>query len=240
MTVLPRHATIGDVMTARVHTATAMTPFKVLVRIIEENHIGGIPVVDENGAVLGVVSESDLMQKERRRQLESSEDLIHLGRRRRERAVAHGTVASDVMSAPAVTITPDAPLAEAAKLMQHKNVHRLVVVDATGRLVGIVSRSDLLRVYLRSDDDLHRQITGEVIRAILLPGSEVPDVDVELGIVTLSGEVDRRSDVGILIRLVQELDGVVAVQDRLRYRWDDSNVTATPPASEREASPTLW
>lgn len=240
MSSMPRRVTVADVMTADVHTATLITPFKVLVRLIEENHVAAIPIVHGDRIVVGMVSESDLMVKERRQELESTDDFIHLGRRRRQREIAQGTVAADVMNSPPVTVAAEATLAEAARIMQEKNVHRLIVVDSDGLMVGIVSRSDLLRVYLRTDEELRAAIVGQVIPSALMPGSALPDVDVSLSVVTLSGEVDRKSDVEIMARVIEELDGVVAVVDRLTYRFDDENAAVAAPVAPRETGRVYW
>jgi CBS domain-containing protein len=214
-------------MTNHVHVANALTPFKLLVRLIEENRVSAIPIVDEQGIPIGIVSESDLLLKERRRELESSRDLLHLQKRRRERAKAKGTVAYEVMTSPPITIASDTSLSHAARLMQENNVRRLVVVDERGRIAGIVSRSDLLKVFLRPDEELREEILGELIPAFLPSSTDSIGVEVSWNVATLSGAVDRRSDAEILARLARELDGVVGVVDRLNHRWDD---TATAPA----------
>jgi CBS-domain-containing membrane protein len=118
-------------------------------------------------------------------------------------------------------------LADAARLMQERNVRRLVVVDERGKIAGIVSRSDLLQVFLRSDDDLHEEIAGNLIPS-LMPAIDPIGVKVRDNVVTLDGEVDRKSDVAILVRLTKEVDGVVGVVNRLSYRWDDTTVPASP------------
>jgi CBS domain-containing protein len=229
--ILPRHRTVSDVMTCRVHVANALAPFKHLVRLIEENRVSAIPIVDEQGFPIGIVSESDLLLKERRNELQSSDDLLHLQKRRRERAKSEGTVASEVMTSPPITVASDTSLSEAARLMQEKEVRRLVVVDERGRIAGIVSRSDLLQVFLRTDEELHDEIAGTLIPSLLLSSPERVGVAVRLNIVTLSGEVDRKSDALILTRQTRDLDGVVGVVDRMNYRWDDTAVVAAPSVS---------
>lgn len=211
--------------------ASPLTPFKLLVRLIEENRISAVPIVDQQGMPVGIVSESDLLLKERRVELESSHDLLHVQKRRHERAKAAGMVASDLMTSPAMTIAASASLSEAARLMQEKNVRRLVVVDLRGRIAGIVSRSDLLQVFLRTDDELREEITGELIPAVLLSPDDTVEVEVSWNVATLTGEVDRKSDAEILARLTKELDGVVGVVNRLRYRWDDTDGVPLQPAS---------
>ena len=223
MITLPRHRTVADVMTTRVHVASPETPFKHLVRLIEENRISAVPIVDHNGIPVGVVSESDLLFKERRGELTSAPDVLHPRRRHEERAKAEGLVASDVMTSPPITIRSDSRLVEAARLTQERNVRRLIVVDERGKISGIVSRSDLLQVFLRSDEDLLEDIVENLIPPLMLALQQPIVVDVHDNVVTLRGEVDRKRDVEILGRLTKELDGVVDVVNQLTYRWDDSS-----------------
>jgi CBS domain-containing protein len=209
-------------MTVRVHIAGPLTPFKILVRLIEENRISAIPIVDERGMPVGVVSESDLLLKERRGELESEGSPLHLWRRRQEKAKADGTLAADLMTAPAITVGLQTSITEAARIMQERKVRRLVVVDARGRIAGIVSRSDLLQVFLRTDEDLHDEVVNRILPAVLPADAGAVEVDVESNVITLSGEVDRRSDADIVARLACEVDGVVDVINRLTFRWDDT------------------
>ena len=214
-------------MTSRVHVASPLAPFKHLVRLIEENRVSAIPIVDQEGIPIGIVSETDLLLKERGTDLETR-DLLHVQRRRRERAKAAGTVASEVMTSPAITVELDTSLSRAARLMQERNVRRLVVVDDRGRIAGIVSRSDLLQVFLRTDEELREEIAGKLIPALLVSEWDKVGVEVRSNIATLSGEVDRKSDAEILTRMTRELDGVVGVVDQLTYRWDDTNARPVP------------
>jgi CBS domain-containing protein len=200
-----------------------MTPFKRLVQLIEENKISAIPIVDAQGVPVGIVSESDLLLKERRRELESEPSLLHPRRRRQERAKAEGVVAWEIMTKPPITVRSDAALPQAARLMQERNVRRLVVVDERDKIVGIVSRSDLLQVFLRTDDDLRAEVLSTIIPTMLPSDVESVQVAVRWNVVTLSGEVDRMSDAAIVARMTRELDGVVDVVNRLTYRWDDSD-----------------
>lgn len=221
-TVRPRHRTIADVMTQRVHVASPMTPFKLLVRLIEENRISAIPIVDQSGVPVGLVSEGDLLFKERIEELETSTDLLHLRRRHRERAKAEGLTAADVMTSPAITVRADGRLADAARMMHERNVRQLVVVDDRGKIAGIVSRGDVLQVFLRTDEDLREEIVGGVIPSLILTSDDPIGVDVRYSVVTLDGEVDRKSDVEVLGRMARAVDGVVGVVNGLTYRWDDT------------------
>ena len=233
MSRLPRRRTVSDVMTRHVHVASPLTPFKLLVRIIDENRISAIPVVDQHGKPVGIVSETDLLLKQIRPRVESAQDLLHVGKRRRQRVKAMGTVASDVMTSPAITVPSDTGLGDAARLMQEKNLRRLVVVDEGDRIAGIVSRSDVLKVFLRTDDDLLEEIRGVMIPSLLMSTPEAVKVEVCWNVVTFSGEVDRKSETEIVTRLARELDGVVGVIDQMTYRWDDAAATAATPASQQ-------
>ena len=217
MSSLPRHRTVADVMTTRVHVASPSTPFKMLVRLIEENRISAVPIVDAQGSPLGIVSESDLLLKENA----DPTNPLDLLRQRSQRAKADGVVAAEVMTSPVVTVGIDTPIAQAARVMRERNVRRLVVVDTRLRIAGIVSRSDLLKVFLRTDEDLRDEVLHKLLPAVVPTEAAGVDVDVESNVITLSGRVDRRTDVEILDRLARDVDGVVNVVNRLSFRWDD-------------------
>jgi CBS domain-containing protein len=221
MIAIPRHRTVSDVMTRQVHVASPATPFKVLVHLIEDNRVSAIPIVNEQGTPVGVVSEADLLFKERRQALMDENGLLRPRKHRRELGKAHGVVASEIMTSPPLTVAVNTSLIHAARLMQERNVRRLIVVDERGKIAGVVSRSDLLQVFLRTDEELLEEIASKVIPAILLSAPSGLTVHVSSNVVTLSGEVDRRSDAEILARVTREVDGVVDVVDRLTFRWDD-------------------
>jgi CBS domain-containing protein len=204
-------------MTARVHVASPSTPFKMLVRLIEENRIGAVPIVDAQGSPVGIVSESDLLLKENA----DPTSPLDLLRQRRQREKADGVAAGDVMTSPVVTVGVDTPVAQAARVMRERNVRRLVVVDTRLRIAGIVSRSDLLKVFLRTDEDLRDEVLHKLLPAVVPTEASGIDVDVESNVITLSGRVDRRTDVEILYRLARDVDGVVNVVNHLSFRWDD-------------------
>jgi len=235
MSTLPKHRTVADVMTAKVHVAGPQTPFKLLVRLIEENKISAVPIVDLQGVPIGIVSEADLLHKERRHDLETGVDLLHPRRRRLERAKAEGLVAEQLMTSPPLTVNASAGLTRAARLMQERNVRRLIVVDDRGRIAGIVSRSDLLQIFLRGDEELKQEIVEKLIPSMMLTPEEPVQVDVRYNVVTLKGEVDRRSDAHIIARLTREVDGVVDVVDKLKFRWDDTARVPSGPLVESDS-----
>ncbi|HZD73378.1 MAG TPA: CBS domain-containing protein, partial [Actinomycetota bacterium] len=139
-----------------------------------------------------------------------------------------GRTAAEVMSAPAITIDPDATVPMAAKLLARHGIKRLPVVDDQRRLVGIVSRSDLLRLFLRDDEATRREVVEEVlIRALWVQPYNVT-VGVRDGIVTLAGRVERKSIVPAAVRLTRTVPGVVDVVDHLSFEWDDDQPEPIP------------
>lgn len=216
---------IGDVMTRDVVTVHADAEYREIVDLLTERQISAVPVVDEQHRVVGVVSEADLLHKIEFVGEEQQRRVFISRRRRRAEAKAHGLRARELMSAPAITIAPGAPLAAAAKLMDDERVKRLPVVDDHGRLVGIVTRSDLLRVYLRPDPEIEQDVVNGVLGHVLLVEPGMVAVEVRDGVVTLVGRTDRYSTAQLAVRLTQAVPGVVRVVDGLGYEFDDRRVT---------------
>ncbi len=219
-----KHA-VEDVMTSKtVVTATESTPFKELVRLMETFGVSAVPILDAKGTLTGIVSEADLMLKE---QDPDPEAHLFEGRRRRvEREKATGLVASQLMTWPVFTVGPKATLPEAARIMHDKAVKRLPVVDEEGRVVGIVSRADLLKVFLISDAAIREEIEREVITRTLWIPPDTIRVTVTDGVAVLEGRIERRSVASILVDMVREVDGVVGVEDLLS--WEDDDVRRHP------------
>jgi len=215
---------VSDVMTRAVVSVDALTPFKDIVRRMQVHRVSAVPVVDEDGCVLGLVSEADLILKEDP-ELANAPRVFEGVHRRRDRSKAAGLVASEVMSAPVITIAPEASIEEAARLMHRRSVKRVPVVDPdTGRIVGIVSRTDLLKVFLRDDEEIAREIREDVVRRTLWIDPDTIRVVVRAGVVTVEGQIERRSLIPVLERLVLSTEGVVAFAKNLTYLTDD-----TPP-----------
>jgi CBS-domain-containing membrane protein len=213
--------TVRDVMTTKVLTASPDTPYKQLVQLLAEHRVSAVPVVDERGHVLGVVSEADLLLKQEYPHGLADALWLESRRRRVERAKVGGAVAADLMTSPVVTVNRDTSVVEAARLLHAKGVKRLPVEDALGRLVGIVSRSDLLASFRRPDEEIRREILEDLIRHDLLMSPERFDVKVRDGLVVLQGCCERRSLIPILVRAVEGVAGVVRVENRLGYEVDD-------------------
>ena len=208
-------ATVRDVMTTRVIAVRKDASFKEMAAMLRSSRISAFPVVDDARRVIGVVSEADLLVKEAV-QADGASMLAAL-RHWREDEKEAGVTAGDLMTTPALTIGPDAAVAEAARLMYDHRVKRLPVVTGAGLLVGIISRVDVLSVFDRPDD----QIRGEIVRDVL-PGvaGTVPadcEVTVREGIVTLAGSVESERVARMFLEAVRHVQGVVAARDRLSY-----------------------
>jgi CBS domain-containing protein len=211
--------TIQDVMTRTVVVVPDSAPFKEIVGLMDEYRVSALPVVNDEGRISGIVSEGDLLLKE---ELAAGDGRVFEGRRaRRDRTKARGLTAADVMTSPVITIGPGATLAQAARLMHHNRVKRLPVVDPGGKILGIVSRADLLKVFLRPDEEIRRDVVDGLIRRTLLLDQTRVGVGVSEGVVTLEGQMERASLVPVLVGLVRGVDGVVGVNDRLTFEVDD-------------------
>jgi CBS domain-containing protein len=223
--------TVQDVMTRDVVAVRGSTPFKELVRLLNEHRVTALPVLDDAGdVVVGVVSETDLALKEVQPLREGHTPIFESARHRSERAKAGGITAAALMTAPAVTVGPETPVTAAARLMHDRDVKRLPVVDHGGALVGIVTRADLLKVFLRPDEDIRFEILDGVAGELLgLPPGAVA-VGVRDGVVRLAGQVPIRSQALTLEKLTGAVDGVVAVEARVEWATDDT--VAQPPPSE--------
>ncbi|MCF2528919.1 CBS domain-containing protein [Yinghuangia soli] len=219
------HQRVESQMTTDVVTVRPGTPFKEVVRILREHRIAAAPVLDGD-EVVGVVSESDLLRKEAERDGPAPFPLRILTRRavRAAREKARAATAGALMTSPAVIVEPSTPVADAARLMERHHVAHLPVVDPSGRLCGIVSRGDLLRVFLRPDDRIGNEIRDDIIRDTMRVDPSTVDVHVADGIVDLSGRLERRSLIGILVRLCRGVDGVVDVREHLAYADDDMRI----------------
>jgi CBS domain-containing protein len=219
--------TIRDVMTSAVITVRPETPLKEVARLLIDNGISGVPVIDDRGAVLGVVSEADFLVKEqgalevRHRRLavllgESTETRHQLG-------VVAARTAGEAMTSPAITIAARRPIREGAAVMTREHVNRLPVVE-DDRLVGIVTRADLVRAYLRSDEELVETIRKDVLLGILWLDPAGFDVTVTNGEAKIRGGAERRSTAEIIEETVRMVPGIVAVDAQISWAIDDRDI----------------
>ncbi|MEU9733866.1 CBS domain-containing protein [Streptomyces sp. NPDC048002] len=193
---------VSDVMTHTVVAVGREAPFKEVVELLDQWKVSAVPVLAGEGRVVGVVSEADLLRKEEFRDSDEGDPV--------ERAKAGAVTAGELMSAPAVTVHADATLGEAARIMARRHVKRLPVVDSVGLLQGVVSRSDLLKVFLRDDEEIAEEIRGSVLGR--LPFTTPLTVSVTEGVVTLGGTLPDRTLLPMLARAVRSVEGVVDIR----------------------------
>jgi len=208
-------------MTTPVVTATEAMPFRDLAALLYAKDIGAVPVVALAGQVLGVVSGSDLAAKAAGLATGAGPRLESRSRRR-ERRRALARTAGELMTTPAVTVAPEATIEQAARSMRRHQVGRLPVKSRlTGRLAGIVTRSDLLRVYFRPGEEIRAEIEVGVLPWV--PGADPRRLAVAVydGVVSISGRVERRSAVSGLVRAALEVEGVIGVDQDIAFDVDD-------------------
>ena len=214
---------VKDVMTTDVVTVHADTPYGDIVSILAKYRISAVPVIDRHYQVIGIVSEADLLHK-----VEfigdTEQRLFEWGSRKLNRVKADGATAIELMSSPAVTILPGDSVVLAAKRMEAAKVKRLPVVNDRGRVVGIVARSDLLKMYLRPDHDLHEDVVENVLRRMLWIDPLTVKPEVHEGVVTLTGSLDRRSTAELAVHITKSVPGVIQVVDQISFEFDDVRV----------------
>jgi CBS domain-containing protein len=203
---------VSDVMTTKVISVTRHSDYHQIAGLLHEHHLSAVPVITSEGRVAGVVFEADLLRKQELHESADREPAWLL--RPADRTKADARTAEELMTAPAVTIGPDALLGTAARLMSARHVKRLPVVDEDGKLVGIVSRTDLLRVFLRPDADIDAEVTAVLTDIVLADPAQVR-VSVHKGMVALAGRLASEEQVTSATHLIGAIDGVVSVTSKL-------------------------
>jgi CBS domain-containing protein len=221
------NATVEDVMTTHVVAVRMNASFKAMAVMLREQRVSAFPVVDDDNKVVGVVSEADLLTKEALEH--GTRGLVGGILHHREQAKAAGVTAADLMTKPPVTIGPSEPVSHATRLMYCRKVKRLPVVDDDGRLLGIVSRADVLSVFSRSDASIRHGVIDEVIAGTARTDPARFTVAVKDGIVTVEGEPENAGAGHSMIDEIRHVEGVVAVRDRLSYPLNGSAVPVSGP-----------
>lgn len=224
---------VDDVMTREVITVDADTPVGQVASLLDREGISAVPVTAAAGDVLGVVSQADLLGGVTAEQIQPTAD--------RPAGKATAVRAGDVMTTPALSIDADASLAQAARIMQSRHVRRLLVTGAHGRLLGVVSRGDLLRPYARYDAAIRREVEAVLRRRLWIQPEQV-GVRVHQGTAMLTGTVGRRSTADIATRLARAVPGVTEVDNHIRHDFDDaelarSKISRTHPFSAEPFHP---
>lgn len=198
---------VVDLMTSDVITASPDTPIKAAARLMVRNKVSGLPVVDENTRVVGIITEADFLRLEVAR--EEADDPQPVER------------VEQVMNRSVLTINPDATVTEAARIMVVNDVNRLPVTDISGKSLGIISRLDVVAAFTRPDEIIEDEIREDLLRRVLFVDPDDISVDVTNGVVTLSGEIGTRNEARLLAELARRLDGVIKVATDMTWRLDD-------------------
>jgi CBS domain-containing protein len=224
--------TVRDVMTTTVLSVGPGAPLKDVARELIEHRISGLPVVDDAGKVVGVISEGDLLAKGQHRDAVHHRPLARLfgesAETRSLQAKAEATTAGEAMTSPAITIEASESVDAAATLMIERKVNRLPVTDG-GKLVGIVTRSDVVATFARSDEELVEVIRNDVLRQALWRDPDAFQVSVTNGVASISGAVERRSTATIVEHMVRMVPGIVSVDADIKWSLDDRNIEAPGP-----------
>lgn len=209
---------VEEVMSTEVVTVREDDPLKEAAHQMVEAGVGGLPVVNADGKLVGIITEADFLK----RQAASAGRFRLLGALLRRDEVPEADTVGQVMTRELKTVLPEMELGEAARLMVKHSVKRLPVVDAGGSVVGIVSRADVMKAFNRSDERIAREIREEVMRRILFLERDAIDVSVADGVVTLAGRTETRTEYRTLIELSKRVDGVIrVVDDELSFDVDD-------------------
>ena len=225
-----RHYQVRDVMTANPMTVTPATPLKNVADILVRGRIGVVPVLTPQGRVAGVVAEGDLLRKEQLRRDPDGRHSLHLPYRIR-RDIATAETAGELMDRYPPTVQAGTSVAEAARLMDRHQCRFLLVTGEDGKLLGVVTARDLLRVFLRTDAAIKAEISRDVLSDCLGTNPVLVQVDVTDGVVRLTGELERKSMLAAVLPAVRAVDGVIDVTAQLDYAIDDSRLSRVPAAS---------
>ncbi len=213
---------VQDAMTTAVVAVKLGASFEEMAARLRQSRVSAFPVIDDDGKVIGVVSEADMLARKVLIAAHAGPGtgMLHHG----EQEKAEGLTAGDLMSHPAVTVSPEDSVEVAARLMYDLQVKRLPVIDSSGRLAGIISRADVLAVFDRSDEEIRKEVTDDVIWQEFGATPRQFAVTVRAGVVTLEGNAETAALGHVIVRKVRHVQGVVAVRDRLSYADADASI----------------
>ena len=210
---------VKEVMTTDVVTVESAMSLKDVAAILAARRVSGLPVVDAEGNVIGVISEADILFKEVG--AEGPQGVLAWLLEPGGPAKLEARTAEEAMTAPARTIGPERTVAEAAKRMLEEAVNRFPVVDEDGRLIGIVTRADLVRAFVRSDEAIAREIREDVILRTLWIAPDALDISVDKGAVRIGGSVESKTDAELIEAFARRVPGTVSVESHMS--WPEEN-----------------
>jgi CBS domain-containing protein len=216
-------------MTTEILTVGPEASLKEAARRMLEGEISGLPVINDDGDLVGIITEADFMATEADRRVTRRAGLLRLFVRDAE-IPSHERLVGDVMTSDVKVIGPESDHAEAARLMEKEGIKRIPVV-ADGRLIGLIARADMLKAYVRSDEEIIDEIQGHVMKDILWIDSRRVEIECVDGNVIVSGHLETKSDASLLIELTRRLDGVTSVSDHLTWEVDNTKLEMVSPPS---------
>ena len=219
---------ISELMTTDVLTVGPRTSLKEVARRMLRAGVSGMPVTSDEGELVGIITEADFVAGEADRRTGKRAGLLRFFTDHGE-IPTHERTVGDVMTRDVVVVSPDADHAEAARLMERERVKRLPVIDDAGQLVGLVSRADMLRAFVRPDQEIIEEIRDQVMRKILWIDPNRATIECVDGNVVFRGRLETRSDANLLVELTKRLDGVASVADHLDWDVDNTKVEMVSP-----------
>jgi len=215
---------VRDIMTTDPIAVHPDTTLKETARIMVRHQVSGMPVIDRMGKLVGIVTEGDFLRQEANRDRPYRLSLLDALFGEGEAELPGAETVAEVMTENVVTITPEASIGEAARVMSHRGVKRLPVVDLDGELVGIISRADVVNAFTKPDDVIEDEVREDIIRRLLFLDPETIQVSVSDGVVTLDGELENHTEAQLLEELTRRIAGVVRVESTLTFRIDDRKI----------------
>jgi len=197
---------VVDLMTTEVIAVSRDTGLREAARLMFRNRVSGLPITEPDGTLIGIITEADFLRLEVERQEGARDQAVTVG---------------EVMSIGVVTVRPEMEIYEAAKIMAVQEVKRLPVVDDDNRLLGVISRADIVSIFTRPDDVIEDEIREDLLRRVLFIDPDDLRVSVTNGVVALSGEVGTRAEASMLEELTNRLDGVFGVETKLTWLHAD-------------------
>ena len=227
---------LRELMTVDVITVGPNSALKEAARRMIEAGVSGLPVTNASGALIGVISEADLVKTEADRRTTKRARPLRWFTSSKSIPESEPRI-GDAMTRDVITLGPDSDHAEAARVMTKAGIKRIPIIGENGDLLGLVSRSDILRVFARPDVEIIDEIVDDVMKEVLWIDAGRAEVVCEEGNVVLTGQLETRSDAELLVRLARRLDGVVSVQDRLTWEIDNTKLKMVSPPPARWPRP---
>lgn len=218
---------VVDLMASDVISVRPDTSLRDAARIMVEKGISGLPVTNEEGTLVGVVSEGDFLRKEVDRGDLMGRGLLGVLFDNRD-SLAEAETVGEVMAENLFTVSPDATLVEAARTMTTHGVKRLPVVTREGKLVGVISRRDVVAAFTRPDELIEDEIREDILRRLLFLDPALLDISVTAGVVSIAGELPTRTDTRLLEAMVQRTDGVIRAEIDVTWKVDDTQAGIEP------------